>query len=335
MHTWLRWLGIATLAASVAPVGCGASARPREPARSNAAGAIDGAPKASEALAQIVSRDFDIDDNILVLPTRIWLKGDAGETRGISSQDWAIAGHLFAPAAGGTRLTGSGDYRGFAIPLDRKAPDFGFRDFNDARSFRADVTKAVEASETAWRGPVWSRFAEAMRSPASAENAHLITARGHTPGAIHDGLEELQRRGYVANLLPATNIFPVQDPTLKVEGQPLVGDTATKKAFVMTTLLDAVQKAPLGAEAAPVVTPDGRGHRAMHLWEFSDDDYANYGKAVAALGAEVKKSRWPNVKIRVIFTGTNHPTEKPRTVVLQDDGTPRPQLESEASEPAP
>jgi hypothetical protein len=62
----------------------------------------------------------------------------------------------------------------------------------------------------------------------------------------------------------------------------------------------------------------------VKLWGFSDDDYGNFSRAITALSPEVKRGRWPNVKIILFFTGFNNPKEKARAIVLTPDGGTRP-----------
>ncbi len=96
----------------------------------------------------------------------------------------------------------------------------------------------------------------------------------------------------------------------------------------MENILDRINAKPLGKKAVAVMSSDGSKNVPLHLWGFSDDDFGNYSKALNVLQAGVDRNRWPNVKISLFFTGTNHPTEKPRAVVLQAKKPPRPFTET-------
>ena len=76
----------------------------------------------------------------------------------------------------------------------------------------------------------------------------------------------------------------------------------------------------LGVSHLPLRSDNGNWR--WHCYT-SDDDYGNYAKAVEALSAEVAAGRWPDVKITVLFTGKNHPTEEPRVEIITPDGSTR------------
>ena len=281
---------------------------------------------------QVVGFNFDIDDNILRLPTQIWLRNAAtGKEQGVSTQAWAIVRHAFAPNAQGTALVGSGGYAGFEIGLDTRTG--GLRDFYDngrGNTMLRDLERQIAAG--GWRGPSWNAFVAAMKRPETARRTTLITARGHSAESIHAVLRHLQRLGHIKYVPPRENIFPVLSPRFMLKGQVVPGDAAAKKGVVMASILDEIEHNGLRRTARDVVTPDGRGRKKMHLWGFSDDDYGNYQKALAVLSEGVKQGRWPNVKIKVFYTGTNNPAQKPGAVVIMPDGTTRPERADERRE---
>jgi hypothetical protein len=284
---------------------------------------------------QVAATAFDIDDNTLRLPTKIWIVNAAsGRQRSVSTADWAIARAHFAPAPDGKTLVGSGRFTGYKVDLD--AHKGAFREFYDhpgeGHVFADTVKSALARGGKSWQGPAWRSFVEAMSDPDTARRATFITARGHSPEGLREGFAELQARGFIKYLPPKENFFPVNRDNFQFAGKVVAGDNATRKTVVMRGVLDEVQANGFGRRAVPVVAPDGKGTRTMQTWSFSDDDYGNYQKAVTSLSTEVAQGRWPDVKITLEFTGRNDPAHRPESVVLRPDGTTRPQLAAERAE---
>jgi hypothetical protein len=95
------------------------------------------------------------------------------------------------------------------------------------------------------------------------------------------------------------------------------------KVEVMKRLLDGIEAIPVTSMTALVINHAGNGKEPLHWWGFSDDDIGNFSTAVTALSQEVKQGKWPHVKITIIYTGRNNPSEKSRAVVIMRDGKSR------------
>lgn len=303
-----------------APLGDGKTAR------TSAGGLNHAEVRAIGRIPQVTGWNFDWDDNIFFMPTRIHIfHRETGERADISTADWALIRE---------QVGKEGKYASYTLQPSSLA-DFADDPTGRANHFLNDVVRAMETSSTAFKGPSWDAFVKACASESTAAATTIITARLHSPGTIHAGLVELHRRGILKFLPPKENIFPVSNPAVAAElgGGSAINPSAAK-AVVMARVLDQIQAHGLHAGARRVLAPDGSEHRRMHLWGFSDDDYGNYAKAVAALSVEMKKDpgRWKDIKVTVIFTGTNHPTVKPHAVVLGPDGAARPYLRAELVE---
>ncbi len=113
---------------------------------------------------------FDWDDNILHMPTVIHMdkqEGDNWVPTDVSTSEFAQV-----RSAEGWRL------------LDNN-PDKAFSDFRDYDQFLDDVKLALSDNQ---QGPAWEAFMECLEEGAIFS---IITARGHEPGAIRQGVEHV------------------------------------------------------------------------------------------------------------------------------------------------
>jgi hypothetical protein len=117
---------------------------------------------------------FDWDDNLMYMPTQIYLLDDDGEEVGMGTEDFAehrteIGKKPF-------------DYKGFTIVNFASDP---FRDFrtNGDGKFLKDVMSAQLAEDAAWPD-----FVEAINSGSLFA---IITARGHRPNTLKSGVLKL------------------------------------------------------------------------------------------------------------------------------------------------
>lgn len=267
-------------------------------------------------MTQGVGSNFDLDDNILFLPTEIILvHKDTGEERGVSTGEFAeIRGDIGK----------SGEWKDYAT--DGRS----YRQFRDVdpEIFLEHLKKAIASGR---RGPSWDAFVEVCSTEEGAKNCTIITARGHYPESVVRGLEWLQAEGHIKHVPPVENIFAVSTPGLADTLGADAKNPSDGKAKVMTTLLDDVQNTAIGPSAVWVKDADGKGKRPMHLWHFSDDDYGTYEKTLKVLGEGVRSGRWPDVKVIVSFTGELEGQPK-RTVVMNSKGEARERSAAEGRE---
>ncbi|MEM6732022.1 MAG: hypothetical protein AAF658_10730 [Myxococcota bacterium] len=266
---------------------------------------------------QGVGANFDLDDNILFLPTEIMLvHRETGEERGVSTAEFAeIRADI------GKR----GEWKHYETNADSYR---FFRDQADPNVFLEHLKSAMKSGR---RGPSWEAFKEVCATEAGARSCTIITARGHYPEAVHEGLTWLRDEGYIAHVPPIENLFGVSTPG---QADTLGSDPRNPsdgKARVMEALLDDVQHTAIGPSAVWVRTPDGADKKPMHLWHFSDDDYGTFENTLKVLGEGVAAGRWPDVKIIVSFTGELEGQPK-RTAVITSDGEARLRSSSERQE---
>ncbi len=117
---------------------------------------------------------FDWDDNLMYMPTQIYLLDDDGEEVGMGTEDFAE----YRTEIGKKPF----DYKGFTIANFAPEP---FRDFktNGDGKFLKDVMSAELAEDAAW-----SDFVEAINSGSLFA---IITARGHRPNTLKSGVLKL------------------------------------------------------------------------------------------------------------------------------------------------
>ncbi len=270
----------------------------------------------------IVGFSFDWDDNIFEMPTKIMLYDKSSNTeKGVSTEEFALIRSKVGKA--GT------EWANFEIrpsPQNGSLRYFGDYSKEGAKQFSKDIELAMNTKGYHWQGPVWNDFVTAMASNQTSKHTWIITARLHAPKTIHDSLIELQSKGLIKTVLPASNIWAVSHDGFDRDFRQIFGraapeggasDPSARKAAVMENILDQINHTVLPKNSPMTINSDGVGKRQQHLWGFSDDDFGNFSKARAVLQKGVDAGRWPNVKITLFFTGTNHPSEKPQSIVLR------------------
>ena len=115
---------------------------------------------------------FDWDDNLMYMPTKIYLKDENGKSVGMSTEDFAE----YRTEVGKEPF----EYEGHTIV---GFDDDAFRDFKVTgdKKFLVDAMKAPT-------GPAWDDFVEAVNNGSIFA---IITARGHTPSILKQGVYNL------------------------------------------------------------------------------------------------------------------------------------------------
>jgi len=137
---------------------------------------------------------FDWDDNLMFMPTKIYLKDDKGKSVGMSTEDFAE----YRTDIGEKPF----EYEGHTILSFDKEP---FRDFGvlGDKQFLKDAM-------TAPTGPAWDDFVEAINNGSIFA---IVTARGHTPSILKEGVYRLikqNKHGLNSNQL-AKNLLKYRD----------------------------------------------------------------------------------------------------------------------------
>jgi len=115
---------------------------------------------------------FDWDDNLMYMPTKIYLKDDDGNSVGMSTEDFAE----YRSEIGKEPF----EYEGHTIV---GYDDDAFRDFKVTGD-----KKFLTDSMSAPTGPAWDDFVEAVNNGSIFA---IITARGHTPSILKNAVYNL------------------------------------------------------------------------------------------------------------------------------------------------
>ena len=137
---------------------------------------------------------FDWDDNLMFMPTKIYLKDDKGKSVGMSTEDFAE----YRTDIGEDPF----EYKGHTIVSFDEEP---FRDFRVSGD-KQFITDAMSAPT----GPVWDDFVEAVNNGSIFA---IVTARGHTPSILKEGVYRLikqNKHGLNSNQL-AKNLLKYRD----------------------------------------------------------------------------------------------------------------------------
>jgi len=137
---------------------------------------------------------FDWDDNLMFMPTKIYLKDDKGKSVGMSTEDFAE----YRTDIGEEPF----EYKGHTIVSFDKEP---FRDFRVSGD-KQFITDAMSAPT----GPAWDDFVEAVNNGSIFA---IVTARGHTPSTLKEGVYRLIKQnkyGLDSNQL-AKNLLKYRD----------------------------------------------------------------------------------------------------------------------------
>ena len=118
---------------------------------------------------------FDWDDNLMYMPTKIYLKDEGGNSVGMSTEDFAE----YRSEVGKEPF----EYEGHTIV---GFDDDAFRDFKVTgdKKFLVDAMKAPI-------GPAWDDFVEAVNNGSIFA---IVTARGHTPSVLKNGVYNLIKK---------------------------------------------------------------------------------------------------------------------------------------------
>ena len=137
---------------------------------------------------------FDWDDNLMFMPTKIYLKDDKGKSVGMSTEDFAE----YRTDIGEDPF----EYKGHTIVSFDEEP---FRDFRVSGD-KQFITDAMSAPT----GPAWDDFVEAVNNGSIFA---IVTARGHTPSILKEGVYRLIKQnkyGLDSNQL-AKNLLKYRD----------------------------------------------------------------------------------------------------------------------------
>jgi hypothetical protein len=230
---------------------------------------------------------FDFDDNVAFLSTpAIIFHRDTGAELKLSSGEFAQV----------HRDVGKqGPYSDYKIDLcDRSGTFRCFRDqdiswlrkrLGKRQMFVQDLSNALGYPDIQWKGPSWSCFYHATlnKRPVS-----VITARGHHPNTIREGIQLFVDRGFLPNEPNYLSIYPVTNPQVREE----LGDL--KLEFSVAAL----KKEAIRASVEKAI--ETYGSSPFHRFGMSDDDPHNVELIVEEM--KVLKTKYPEMSFFVIET---------------------------------
>jgi len=204
---------------------------------------------------------FDFDDNIAVLSTATYI------FHKVSGQELRLSTREFGEHSG--EIGRRGPYKDYEIHFDDHRGSFrDFRDrdlsllerlFGRKQIFLKDLSWALGLPEYSWQGPSWNCFYHAVfnRRPLS-----LITARGHKPETIKNGVRLMVSEGHIPHEPNYLALYPINDPlTRTVLGKDLQVSVAEMKQAAIRA---SVEKAF-----------ETYGYNPYHRFGMSDDDPRN------------------------------------------------------------
>ncbi len=205
---------------------------------------------------------FDFDDNIVFLSTSLVVfHKETGAELLLTSGDWARFHHTIGK---------DGPFKDYEIRFDDQTGSFrNFRDHHPEelmklgqkrQLFVEDIAAAMGVPDLQWKGPSWECFYHAAfnQRPVS-----LITARGHHPETLKDGIRLLVDRRILPLEPNYLSIYPVSNvPTRRALGDE--GLALSVAELKQRAIRASVEKAL-----------ELYGYSAHHRFGMSDDDPKN------------------------------------------------------------
>jgi hypothetical protein len=191
-----------------------------------------------------------------------------------------------------------GPYADYFIDLDNERGSF--RHFRDKelnpleikngkkQEFVEDILGAIKEVDAHWKAPSWNYFYHATYNERPVS---LITARGHDPKTIVEGIKQLVTAGFLPHPPNFLSIYPVSNPKVRLE----LGDTN----FVQTV----AELKKLAIRASVEKAIEIYGYSPFHRFGMSDDDQRN----VELITEEMRdlKIKYPEMSFFVIHTFKN------------------------------
>jgi hypothetical protein len=230
---------------------------------------------------------FDFDDNIAYLSTPIIIfHKKTGTEVALSSSEFAQT-HKF--------IGKSGLYADYFMDFnDAKG---SFRYFRDKelcpidiqegtrQGFVDDIQKALLSVDSLWKAPSWNCFFHATYNHRPLS---LITARGHHPDTIKNGVNLMVKSGHLPHDPNYHSIYPVSHPETRLS----LGDHSLTKSVAE------LKKEAIRASVKKAI--DVYGYSPYHRFGMSDDDHKN----VELITEEMRdlKREYPEMSFFVIET---------------------------------
>lgn len=223
---------------------------------------------------------FDLDDNVFFLSTPIYIfHKKTNEELALSSGEFAK--HL-------SDIGKYGIYKDYYLdPNDETGSFRRFRDEDrpvNLRSFCEDLRSAILKPEFEWKGPSWQCFYHAAfnQRPVS-----LITARGHAPETIKEGIRYFVKDGHLPKEPNYLSIYPVSHP--ETQSRLSNGRQMSTAELKLHAVIESVEMAM-----------QTYGVNPHHRFGMSDDDQKNLELIYKAM--LILKHKYPDNSFFVIHT---------------------------------
>jgi hypothetical protein len=221
---------------------------------------------------------FDLDDNVFFLSTPIYV---FHKSTGV---EVALTSGEFAKNL--SKIGATGIYKDYFI--DNNNETGTFRRFRDEKRpfmiqpFLEDLNSAITKADFEWKGPSWACFYHASfnQRPMS-----LITARGHSPSVIQDGIRLFVRDGHLPKEPNYLSVFPVSHPETQMDLSQ--GKNMSVSELKLHAVIASVEKAM-----------QEYGENPHHRFGMSDDDPKNLEMIFKAM--LILKKKYPENSFFVI-----------------------------------
>ena len=230
---------------------------------------------------------FDFDDNVAFLSTPIIIFHKK------TNQEISLSSGEFAHENKNIGISGIyADYE-----LNFSDTHGSFRHFRDKdlnpleikagkkQGFVEDVLKALKELDTHWKAPSWEYFYHATYNERPVS---LITARGHHPTTIIEGVDQIVRAGYLPKTPNYHSIYPVSNPQVRKD----LGDVNFSQSVAE------LKKHAIRASVEKAI--ETYGYSPFHRFGMSDDDHKN----IELITEEMRdlKRKYPEMSFFVIET---------------------------------
>ena len=237
---------------------------------------------------------FDFDDNVafLTTPSYIFHKETGAELK-MSSGEFAQVHR---------NVGKSGPYKNYRIDFNESTGTFrNFRDkdlnwveklIGKKQSFVEDLAAALAFPDFQWKGPSWNCFHHATLNQRPMA---IITARGHSPQTIKEGISLLVKEGHIPMEPNYLAVYPVSNQKVRAElGDPsfVLSTAELKKAAIRKSVDEAIAK---------------YGFSPHHRFGMSDDDPHNIELITSEM--KVLKGLYPDMSFFIIETHNGQATK--------------------------
>ena len=231
---------------------------------------------------------FDFDDNVAFLPTEMYLfHKETKRQATISTGEYAKYSKLIGK---------SGFFKDYDIDMcDRNGSFRRFRDqgyvwwqkrlLRKKEAFVEDIKRAIQRPEELWKGPSWNCFYHAVHNQRPVS---IITARGHEPETIKEGISVLVKEGFLPREPNYLSVLPVSNEKIRHE----LGDNSLE--------LNVPELKKLSIQHSVELAFREYGSSQFHRFGMSDDDEHNIRLIMSAM-KDLKRD-FPNNSFYVIHS---------------------------------